>query len=261
MASFDGISDKVQMYLHAEQNEKAEHLIDSLAELDPRQLDSEWGVATNISQYMLAIIYNSIGVSYKQQGDAALHEDDTERMVMAATGAERCHEKAFDTYGMSADDVLFLPANYPSNKYLISILCELGGAKYALQKMAESRKYLLLCLRIPAVDDDTMRWHAAASDYLRLLDGKPVQIAVHAQTVAPSARHPQVLQVSGNVLEWGAYTMPRQDEYLVYLDEAATDYLQRHGYENPHALAGHVLVLTSDTTGDLNHPLLLVQVV
>ena len=77
----------------------------------------------------------------------------------------------------------------------------------------------------------------------------------------PNMLEPRLLQVTGALLEWGAYTMPLQDKYVVFVDDATVDYLERHGFDNPTALEGHTLVLLSDETGDLHNPLLLVKVV
>lgn len=261
MESIEAVGEKVLEYVQAGEIEAAERFIDALAESDPQQLDRQWGVGTNMSQYCLLLFYNSIGVSYKDRGGEAFRQHDADRVMIAAFGAERCHEKAFDMVGMSADDIMYLPGNYPFNKHLIYTLWALGSAKYVLRKTAESRKYLLLCLRIPAPDPEAEQWQSEASHYLRLLDGKPVQIAVNAQDVMPNLLEPKLLQVKGKLLEWGAYTMPLQDKFVVYVDDAAIDYFERHGFENPIDLEGHVLVLVSDDTGDLHHPLLIVEVV
>ena len=180
MESIEAVGEKVLEYAQSGEIEEAERLIDTLAELDPRQLDRQWGVGTNMSRYYLSLFYNNVGVSYKERGSEAFHLNDADRLMIAAFGAERCHEKAFDMYDMSAEEIMYLPANYPFSKHLIYTLCGLGSAKYVLRKTAESRKYLLLCLRLPAADPDTEKWQSAASHYLRLLDGKPVQIALEA---------------------------------------------------------------------------------
>ena len=261
MESFEAVGEKVFGYIQSGQIEEAERFIDALAELDPQQLDRQWGVSTDMSHYYLGLFYNKIGAGYKARGGEACRRHDADRLMIAALGAERCYEKAFDMVDMSADDIMYLPANFAFNEFLIHTLLGLGSAKFVLRKTAESRKYLLLCLRIPAPDPDAKQWHSAASHYLRLLDGKPVQIAVEAHDVMPNMLKPRLLQVTGKLLEWGAYAMPTQDKFVVFVDDAAVDYLGRHGFDNPIALEGHVLVLVSDETGDLHNPLLLIQVV
>jgi hypothetical protein len=246
--------------LGAGQGAAAEQMVDQLTEVETNLLEQAWDLAPGEGRHYLAILYNNIGANYQSVGMQAHRQQNRDGMTQAALGAERCHEKALDLYDMSAEDFLFFPPHTRFNKNLIFTFWGLGSVKYVLSKNAESQKYLLLCLRIKAEDEQAAAWQSDASHYLRLLDRKPVQIVVQAHDVMPNLLNPQLLHVKGELLEWDAYAKPLLKEYVVFFTDDDIARLETQGFRNGIALENHTLVLSSDASGDLRRPLRLVQV-
>lgn len=261
MTDFEQTAYQFQQLLTAGQMAEAERLVDDLAAIDPDELGKLWGFGKSGARHYLAIFFNNIGSNYQGRGIQAHQQNDRAGMQVAAERAERCHEKAIDMYDISAEDFIYFPAHSPFNKNLIFTLWGLGSAKYVLGKNAESQKYLLLCLRFPPEDEQAIVWQSDASNYLRLLDRKPIQIALKAHSIMPTLLNPQMLRVEGELLEWGAYTKPRFKEYLIAVTDEEIDALAAKGFRNAIALEGHILVLRSHDSGDLRRPLRIVEVV
>jgi len=261
MISFEQATQQFQQFLATGNLTEAEHVVDEWAAMDGDELGEWWELDKNGARHYLSIFFNNLGAKYQAVGIQAHQQNQREDMQLAAHGAERCHEKALNLYDLSAEDFLYFPAHSPLNKNLIFTFWGLGSAKYVLGKPAESRKYLLLCLRISPEDEQATYWQADASNYLRLLDQKPVHLVLKAQDVMPNPLNPQLLKIEGEVLEWGAYGHPRLQTYLIMVSDEDITRLAAKGFRNAIALEGHTLVLCSHESGDLRKPLALVDVI
>jgi tetratricopeptide (TPR) repeat protein len=260
MDSFESTTAQLQRLLELEQVNEAELLVDQLADKDEDWLGREWELHGSGVRHYLSIFYNNIGLNYKVLGMDALRQEDSNAVMLATQGAERCHEKALDMYDMSAEDFMYLPSESPFNKNLILTFYGLGSVKFVLGKHDESRKYLLLSLRIPAEDEQALSWQADASRFLRLLDQKPIRLALKVSDIMPSLFNPQLFRVRGDLLEWDSYAPPTTQEYIVQVSDHDIDRLESQGFRNAIGLEGYILILESDESGDLQRPLRLIDV-
>lgn len=260
MSSLESTIGKLQRLLEQGLVGEAERMIDRLADEDEDQLGSEWELHGSGALHYLSIFYNNIGMHYKAVGLDSLRQDDKNAVALAAQGAERCHEKALDVYGIAADDFMYFPSASPFDKNLILTFYGLGSAKFVLGKHDESRKYLLLCLRFHAEDEQAASWQADASRFLRLLDQKPVRIVIKALDIMPSLFHPGFFRVRGDLLEWDSYAPPSMREYIVHVSDQDIDRLEAKGVRNAIGLEGSILIVESDESGDLQRPLRLIAV-
>lgn len=238
---------------------ETEQLLDEFAEMDPDDLDEEWGLGTGGARYHLSVFYNNVGANYHGLGREAQKQGQPDKMLEAAEQAERCHEKALDMYDVSADDLTNLPAGSPLSKNVIFTFWGLGTSKFVLEKREESRKYLELCLIFSPEDEQAKFWQSDASSYLRVLDGKPVQIVVRVNAAMGNPFDPHILHVQGELLEWDSYVKPRRTEYHVYLTDDLIDELEAKGFRDPSTFEGAILVLNSHESGDLRRPMSLIQ--
>ena len=261
MRTYEQVGTSVLTYLTEERLAEAEALVDEVAELDREALGDAWEFGSDLTSHALSMLYNNIGMGYWKTGAAANTRGDGAASDRALRKAERCHEKALDMYDMSADDFMYLPANSPINKNTICTLRGLGVVKFGLGKEEESRKYLLVMVRIPAEDEQAAFWQGEGSHLLRQLDRKPVQIAIQAQSVRSDPVNPRILLVKGKLLEWGDYAEPIFKTYAASLEDTDLAQLVERGFRNAAGLEGHVLVLKTDDSGDLQRALRLVEIV
>lgn len=260
MPTIEHIGTQLNSLLEAGEIAEAEQTVDDLAWFDLEDLETDWGLPEDGVRHYLSIFYNNIGLNYRIAGMEAVQEGNREAAMEAAQGSERCHEKALDIYDLSAEEFMIFPSDSPINKNLIFTFWGLGGSKLVLGKTDESRKYLELCLRIPAEDEQAAAWQSEAGNYLRTLDQRAIRLVLKAQEVIPTLSNPQLLRVEGEVLECDAYTPPTQPAFPVYVDDEDIKRLEAQGVPNAIALEGHILVLESDESGDLRHPLHIVEV-
>jgi hypothetical protein len=260
MDTYEQTREKIHRLLVEGDEAGAEAILDGFADLEPDELGRSWGLDPYMGSHFLSNLYNIIGHKYNRNGIEAVWRNDRDAMLTAAREAERCHEKAWDLYDMGAEDVMYLPYINPLNKNIVFTFWGLGSAKYVLSKHEESRKFLLLCVRLSLEDEQVAVWQSDASHYLRLLDAKPVQLALRVASVMPSILNPHLIQITGGLLEWGAYTKPLQTDYFVYVSSEDMDWLTAQGYRNSFALEGRTLVLKSDATGDLSRPCRITEV-
>lgn len=151
---------------------EVESVLDRLAATDIEELAEHWGISDGEVSHFLSIFYNNVGMMYRRQGMQGGAQGDNDALIQAAAHAERCHEKALDLYDMPAESLLYLPSVSPLVKSLLMTYWGLGGAKFALGKWDESRKYLEMCLRIPADDPQAAAWKREADEFLRSLPKK-----------------------------------------------------------------------------------------
>jgi hypothetical protein len=252
---------QVQQLLDSGRLIEVEQLVDRLAMQDPASIAREWNVERSAVPLFISHFYNTIGTYYQHAGREENKQGNRNGVVAAARNAERCHEKAFDLFDLAADDVLAFPSKpSPFTKNFIYTFWGLGATKYALEKQAESRKYLLLCLWLTPDDDQARKWQDEASTYLSLLERKPVRIALRVHKVVPSMFESQVFFVEGELLEWEEYTKPTQERYMVHVTDEDIARLEARGLKNALALRGRVVVLNSDPCGDLRRKMRLVEV-
>ena len=76
-----------------------------------------------------------------------------------------------------------------------------------------------------AEDEQAAYWQSDASNYLRLLDAKPVRIVVKARSVMPNMFDPHLLQVEGDLLEWDSYARPMAEQFSVRVADDDIDAL------------------------------------
>lgn len=262
MTTLHNIMGQVQHLLDSGKMWEAEQLVDQLAELDPEVLAVSWSIRKDAPLLFISHFYNTIGTYYQQLAISANKQENREGVVAAARNAERCHEKAFDLFDISAEDLLYLPSgDSPYNKNFIFTLWGLGASKYVLSKKEESREYLQLCLRLISHDEQAIRWQSEASTYLRLIEQKSVQIALRVRKAESNMFDSNLLVVEGELLEWDEYAKPMQQTFAVHLRSKDIESLETQGFKNPRALLGHVLVLISDPSGDLKRKMILLEIV
>lgn len=171
MVTFEQLSAEITHLVESGNLAQAEQQLDLLADMDSDDLDRLWGFQSGQSAHYLSIFYNNVGLNYKSNGMEAVQRGDRNAVTEAALGAERCHQKAWDMYDMAVEDVIFLPHIHPLNKNIIFTLWGLGSVKYVLGKHQESRKFLMLCIRLHPEDEQATAWQSDAHRFLRLLDG------------------------------------------------------------------------------------------
>jgi hypothetical protein len=116
----------------------------------------------------IAGLYSNLSFLYRRNAEVEEHmqaaEDfftipgwgtPAERKLRWFLGAERCAEKAIDFFGLTAEEIMFLPANYDSGFFFL-LFWNLASAKYVLEKPKEAQYYLTFCLKI-RVEDEELR--------------------------------------------------------------------------------------------------------
>lgn len=162
MVTFEATIQELQQLLETSRVGAAERIIDALAEEDAEALAGYWNMSKSAVEHCISIFYNNVGANHHGLGREALRQQQWADSIQAAKDAERCHEKALDMYDMSAEDIMFFPSNHPIIKNFIMTFWGLAISKHVLGKSEESKKYLELCLRLPAEDDQARAWQQQA---------------------------------------------------------------------------------------------------
>jgi len=163
MSTFEQVWEEITNLVRSGYFAQAEQQIDNLAEMDSDELETMWGLQSGQGNHNLSVLYNYIGLRYQDLAAFSVQQNQSKQVVRIMEDAERCHEKAWDMYDFSPEDVVYLPSNSPFNKNLLCTLAGLGRTKFLLRKFAESRKFLLLCTRITATDEQAAGWQSEAA--------------------------------------------------------------------------------------------------
>lgn len=148
--------DSIYHLVEREKNHlSAELLLDEYAG-EKITLARDWNVSTGYVYRFISTLYCNIAGGYQQVAAYAERNYNTEDMIAAAKEAERVYEKALNVYGVSPEDVLYLPSTYDFRNF-VTIFSGLGAINYALKKTAESQRYLELCLNLPGQDEKAKR--------------------------------------------------------------------------------------------------------
>jgi hypothetical protein len=132
---------------------------ESVSKREMARLVGLWQMADWPLRQTLSGLYGNLSFFYRRnvEVEQMLEEADdveipglgtpAERSMRWKAAAERCAGKALDATGMTAEETMFLPANFAPDFFFL-LHWNLAAAKYLQGKKQECRLYLRNCLKI-----------------------------------------------------------------------------------------------------------------
>lgn len=132
--------------------DEARQLLDRVARssTEIKRLANNQTMSEPTARGNIGALYNNIGISYLQQAAQLAELYGKLGEAQATTQAEYCFSTAFPFFGLARpEDVLYLPGTFDLHDFITNYW-GMGRTYYLQRRVPESRRFLELCLRLPA---------------------------------------------------------------------------------------------------------------
>ena len=261
MHKFHEFQRQIFSLLEMEFFDEAEGQVDMVVELGDSAAATVWNMPEPLIPVLCSMLYNNIGMHRLRRTTEMFKRDrDKAALHAGALEAQGCHNKAMDRFDIAAEDILDMSDDTLKSKNFIFTLWGLGLTSYFLDQSDAARRYLSICLRVPAEDEQAATWHSDASNYLHKIEKEPAQVVIKVEAAEPILEEEDLWRVRGKLVSWDAYARPSIDTFKVYVDPLDTVRLTGLGSGTSVQWVGRTLVLRTGPSCDLFAPLSIVEV-